>query len=88
MDGIFKTQTRHFTAPTVTGYTFSHWLVNGDNAGSSSSLSLKIDNPKKVVAVYNTSSTKHNLTVTTFPYTGLDLKIDGTTHFTKNTISG
>ncbi len=43
-----------FTAPAVTGYTFSHWLVNGDNAGSSSSLSLKIDNPKKVVAVYNT----------------------------------
>jgi hypothetical protein len=41
-----------FTAPTVTGYTFSHWLVNGDNAGSSSSLSIKIDNPKKVVAVY------------------------------------
>jgi hypothetical protein len=41
-----------FTAPTVTGYTFSHWLVNGDNASSSSSLSLKIDNPKKVVAVY------------------------------------
>ena len=65
-----------FTAPTVTGYTFSHWLVNGDNAGSSSSLSLKIDNPKKVVAVYNTS-TKHNLTVTTTPDTNLKVKIDG-----------
>ncbi len=76
-----------FTAPTVTGYTFSHWLVNGDNAGSSSSLSLKIDNPKKVVAVYNTSSTKHNLTVTTFPYTGLDLKIDGTTYTSPRTLS-
>ncbi len=66
-----------FTAPTVTGYTFSHWLVNGDNASSSSSLSLKIDNPKKVVAVYNTSSTKHNLTVTTTPDTNLKVKIDG-----------
>ena len=66
-----------FTAPTVTGYTFSHWLVNGNNASSSSSLSLKIDNPKKVVAVYNTSSTKHNLTVTTTPDTNLKVKIDG-----------
>ncbi|RAM59421.1 hypothetical protein DS66_06270 [Mesotoga sp. SC_3PWM13N19] len=53
-----------FTAPTVTGYTFSHWLVNGDNAGSSSSLSLKIDNPKKVVAVYeNTSQNSGSLII-------------------------
>ena len=53
-----------FTAPTVTGYTFSHWLVNGDNAGSSSSLSIKIDNPKKVVAVYeNTSQNSGSLII-------------------------
>ncbi|WP_367361807.1 hypothetical protein [Mesotoga sp.] len=50
-------------------------------------MSCKIDNPKKVVAVYNTSSTKHNLTVTTFPYTGLDLKIDGTTYTSPRTLS-
>jgi immune inhibitor A len=30
---------------------------------------------------------KHNLTVTTFPYTGLDLKIDGTTYTSPRTLS-
>jgi serine protease len=61
----------------VTGYIFSHWLVNGDNAGSSSSLSLKIDNPKKVLLYTILLPQSTNLTVTTTPEHDLKVKIDG-----------
>ena len=54
--GWYEAGTNHtFTAPTVTGYTFDHWEVNGVNVSSNSSLNLTIDSPKKVVAIYQTA---------------------------------
>jgi len=69
---------KNFTAPTRAGYTFSHWLVNGTNSGSSATLGVTINEPKNVVAVYTANQVPCNLTVTTAPDLALDIRIDGT----------
>ncbi|MGC9321361.1 MAG: S8 family peptidase, partial [Kosmotogaceae bacterium] len=69
---------KNFTAPVRTGYTFSHWLVNGTNSGSSITLGITVNEPKNIVAVYTTNQVPCNLTVTTSPDLALDIRIDGT----------
>ncbi len=66
------------TAPARAGYTFSHWVVNGVNAGSTNPLIIAVDNPKNVVAHY--VLTQYTITVTTAPDTGLTVRIAGTVY--------
>lgn len=40
------------TAEPAKGYLFSHWLINGENAGSDNPLTLTMDGAKTVVAVF------------------------------------
>jgi len=65
------------TALVMDGYTFSHWLVNGTNSGSSITIGVTINEPKNIVAVYTTDRVPCNLTVTTSPDLALDIEIDG-----------
>jgi len=39
-------------APSIAGKDFLRWTVNGENAGNAKTLSLLVDSPKAVVAVY------------------------------------
>lgn len=40
------------TAEPAQGYLFSHWLINGEAAGSDNPLTLTMDGPKTVIAVF------------------------------------
>jgi predicted RNA-binding protein with TRAM domain len=46
-----------FTAPSVNGYNFLNWKVNDENKDSSSTLSVDMSTPLKVIAIYNTHPT-------------------------------
>ena len=72
-----STTSKSFTAPVRAGFSFSHWMVNGVNSGSSNPLNIIIDAPKHIVAVYIADQIPCNLTVTTSPDLALDIEIDG-----------
>ncbi|WP_053001220.1 InlB B-repeat-containing protein [Kosmotoga pacifica] len=44
------------SAPSVSGYTFDHWEINGVNLGSSNPLTTTVSKPLMVKAVYSSSS--------------------------------
>jgi serine protease len=61
---------KNFTAPVRTGYTFSHWVINGTNLGDANPISVNINSPKNIVAQYTAESTTKNIYGTVTPYTG------------------
>jgi hypothetical protein len=87
-----KGSTVNFTAPAVSGYVFEKWEVNGVSAGIEGALSMVVDEPKKVTAIYSTAVPKqYSLSVETYPETALVIKVDTTLSFTpfyKKILSG
>ncbi len=76
------------SASELNGYNFSHWEINGQNKGSSKTIEVKVDGPKKVVAVYTEKPpSEHTLTVNTSPVTGLNVKVSGQTYQSPKTMS-
>ncbi|HPD38059.1 MAG TPA: S8 family peptidase [Mesotoga infera] len=59
----------NFSAPQKAGFNFSHWVVNGVNAGSANPLAVTIDAPKNVVAHY-VAAAGRNIWGNVTPYTG------------------
>jgi len=43
---------KDFEAPSVENYSFSYWLINDVNCGSSNPIKVTVDNPKSLVAKY------------------------------------
>ncbi|TYC02694.1 MAG: hypothetical protein FXF54_01335, partial [Kosmotoga sp.] len=63
--GWYKAGTsKTFTTPDVNGYTFDHWEINGNNAGTNKQLSLTIDTPKKIIAIYTQNVDTYSLFIT------------------------
>ncbi len=65
---------------------FSHWLINGENRGSSNPIVLVIDKPLLITAVYAQQQAQYTLTVTTIPETGLNISIGGTNYTSPKTV--
>ncbi|WP_258006279.1 S8 family peptidase [Mesotoga sp. B105.6.4] len=61
---------KNFTAPVRTGYTFSHWVINGANMGDANPITVNVNSPKNVIAHYNAETTTKNIFGTVTPYTG------------------
>lgn len=59
----------NFTAPARGDYTFSHWVINGANAGAANPIAVTVDGPKNVVAHY-VSAASRNIWGNVTPYTG------------------
>jgi len=68
------------------GYAFSHWLLDGSNAGSSNPISVTMDAPHTLTAVFTGAS--YTLTVyvyksgTSMGIQGVTVKIDGVSYIT------
>ena len=61
---------KNFTAPVRTGYTFSHWVINGANMGDANPITVNVNSPKNVIAYYNAETTTKNVFGIVTPYTG------------------